>query len=266
MKLASWRLVRELLGMADVALELLDSRDPLATRSARLESLAGRRGVPVIIVLNKADLIPRSVAESWKRYFLSEGYRALYISARERLGTRLLRRAIREGSKKCPTVAAVFGVPKVGKSTLINTLKGRHSAATSPYPGTPGYTRRSQLFRIGSKLYLIDTPGLVPPEGGDVESVIRSKPVDSIRNPVDVAIKLINKVLRHNPTAFLQAYGVEGTEPEAVLRGLALKRGWVYRKDGEPNLFEASKALIRDYLDGKITYYTTPPQPSRSRR
>jgi len=266
-RLASWRLVRELLEMCDVALEVVDIRDPISTRSRKLEALASNKGVPVVVVLNKADLIPLRVSESWRRYFEEyEGVRAVYISARKRLGTRILRKTVKDVVRdKSPLTVGVFGIPKVGKSTLINTLKGRHSASTSPYPGTPGYTRKSQLFKIGGNIYMIDTPGLVSPDGKDVESIIRSRPVDKLDNPVAVALKLINKVLKYNPYAFLQAYGIESRVPGEILAELARKRGWVYRKDGEPILHEAAKAVIRDYLDGKIVFYITPQQLEGSR-
>jgi len=260
MQLANWRLINELLGTVDVALELVDIRDPLSTRSLRFERLAERKGVPVIIIMNKADLVPRRVAEAWKKYFQREGVRAVYISARERLGTRILRKAIKDVIHYTPLTAGIFGVPKVGKSSLINVLKGRHSASTSPYPGHPGYTRKAQLFRIGGDIYLIDTPGLIPPEAVGIEAEIRSVPVDELKNPVATAIKLIKRIAAENPMAFLEAYGIDSTEPDRVLRELALKRGWIYRKDKEPILQESAKAVIRDYLDGRIPFYVMPPR------
>jgi hypothetical protein len=261
MRLANWRLVNELIDMADVILELVDVRDPISTRSKKLEYMARKRGRPIIVVLNKADLVPRRICEAWKRYFNDkERMECVYISARGRRGTRVLRKTVKEVVDRTPLTIAIMGVPKVGKSTLINVLKGRHSAQTSPYPGTPGYTKKAQVYRIGGGIYLIDTPGLVPPEGGGIESIIRSTPIDSLKNPVKVALELIKKVLKRNPYAFQDAYGIETREPGEVLKQLALKRGWVYRKDQEPLLTEAAKAIIRDYLDGKIVYYTLPPQ------
>jgi len=262
MLLANWRLVKELLGMVDVALEVVDIRDPLSTRSRRLERIAEMRGQPLIIVLNKADLVPKAVSESWRKYFeVREGLPAIYISARHRLGTRVLRTKLRSVVSKLPLSVGVFGVPKVGKSTLINTLKGRHAAATSPYPGTPGYTFRAQTFRLGRNIFLVDTPGILPPEGVGVEAEIRFSPIDELRNPVALALRLINRVLGENERAFRDAYGIGAGRPEGILEELALKAGLVYREDGEPNLMEAAKKLIRDYLKGVIPFYVKPPQP-----
>ncbi|MCD6323683.1 MAG: 50S ribosome-binding GTPase [Desulfurococcales archaeon] len=262
MQLANWRLVKELMRTVDAVLEVVDARDPQSTRSLRLERLAERQGLPVIIVMNKADLVPRNICEGWKKFFeLREGLRAVYISARHRMGTRVLRKVLREEVSKSPLAAGVFGIPKVGKSTLINVLKGRHSASTSPYPGLPGYTKKAQVFRIGGNVYLVDTPGIVPPEGVGVEREIRLTPVDTLKNPVKAGIEVIKKVLSHNPKAFLEAYGIDSQTPEEILEFIARRRGLIYKKGGEPILQEAAKVVIRDYLDGKITFFVKPPRP-----
>jgi hypothetical protein len=41
------------------------------------------------------------------------------------------------------------------------------------------------------------------------------------------------------------------------LRVLAIKRGWIVR-GGEPNVEEAAREIIRDYLDGRIRFYLRP--------
>ncbi len=248
--------------MVDAVLEIVDIRDPISTRSKKLERIAESRGQPLIIVLNKADLVPRSISESWKNYFeINEGVPAVYISARHRLGTRVLRIKLKEVVNKLPLSAGVFGIPKVGKSTLINTLKGKHAATTSPYPGTPGYTTRAQVFKLGDNIFLVDTPGILPPEGAGVEAKIRSSPIDKLSNPVAVALELIHRILKENELAFKEAYGLTSKDPGEILVEVALKAGLIYGKDREPNLIEASKKVIRDYLNGIIPFYVKPPQP-----
>ncbi len=256
--------MRELLSVSDVALELVDSRNPIATRSKKLERVAEKLGVPILVVINKADLIPRKVAEAWKEWFEEQGLRAVYIAAQRRMGTRVLRKAIKDVAGRGQITVSVFGVPKVGKSTLINILKGRHSARTSPYPGSPGYTTHAQVYKIGGGIYLIDSPGILPPESGGVEAIIRSAPVDNIKNVIQVALELMKIILQHNPYAFLEAYGIESRDLDGILRELARMRGWVYKRDKEPIIEEAAKAIIRDYLAGKINYFFMPPRPEGS--
>jgi len=93
------------------------------------------------------------------------GLPTVYIAAARKMGTIKLRRAIKKIAPSLPTIVSVIGYPKVGKSSIINALKGKHSASTSPYPGSPGYTRTFQLYRVDPNILMIDTPGILPVEG-----------------------------------------------------------------------------------------------------
>jgi ribosome biogenesis GTPase A len=151
MILASWRNLAWIVRRADVVLEVVDVRDPMSTRSRRLERMVTSLGKKLVIVINKADLVPREVAAKWKRLLEDRGFTAVYMAARDHKGTRVLRRTIRMVAEAEPIVVAVTGFPKTGKSTIINALKGRHAASTSPIPGSPGYTTHAQLYRIADK-------------------------------------------------------------------------------------------------------------------
>jgi ribosome biogenesis GTPase A len=257
--LASWGQVWNLVSRADIVLHVLDARDPISTLSRRLINIIEKKNKKLIIVINKADLVPRSVAEEWREYFEEQGYTAVYIAASKHMGTLKLRRAIKRTAPVLPVVVAVVGYPKVGKSSIINALKGRHSASTSPYPGSPGYTRHFQLYRVDSKILMIDTPGIIPVEGDEVEKLIRGYPPEKLEDPVRPAIILIEKILKYNPNAFLHAYGIETQDPVKILEEIAVRRGWFYKITKEPLIEEAARAIIRDYHDGKIRFYIRPP-------
>jgi len=265
MMLASWRNIIWLMRRADIVLEVVDIRDPIATHSRRLQRLAQSLGKGFIVVLNKADLVPLHIAKRWKSFFEERGLRAVYVAAREHKGTRVLRKTIRSIATDYPIVVVVMGFPKTGKSTIINALKGRHSASTSPVPGSPGYTRHSQLYRIGRSMYMIDTPGILPYEGGWLESVIRGKPPEQLDDPVRPAVELIKRALKYNPQSIKEAYGIESRDPYEILKHIALKRGWRYKSDGEPLIEEAARALIRDYHKGKLLFYVPPEEYTRAK-
>lgn len=258
MILASWRNLAWIVRRADVVLEVVDARDPMSTRSRRLERMVKALGKKLIIVINKADLVPREVASKWKRLLEDQGYRAVYMAARDHKGTRVLRKTIRQVAEAEPIIVAVTGFPKTGKSTIINALKGRHAASTSPIPGSPGYTSHSQLYRIGRNLYMIDTPGVIPAEGGYLEAIIRGRPPEQLRDPVRPAMMLLERALRYNPSAVRDAYGIEENDPYRILELIALRRGWRYRSDGEPLVEEAARTVIRDYHEGKLLFYVPP--------
>ena len=83
-KKGSWFRVKRVVDRANIVLEVLDSRDPLGTRSLELERLVRRRGKNLLLALNKADLIPESILNEWIDFFRSKGYRVFPLSARRR--------------------------------------------------------------------------------------------------------------------------------------------------------------------------------------
>lgn len=259
--LASWGQIERLVFRSDVVLHVLDARDPLNTFSKRLTRIVEKHGKKLVIVLNKCDLVPRSVAEEWKDFFEKKiGYPTVYVAASKHMGTLKLRRTIRAVAPSLPVVVSVVGYPKVGKSSIINALKGRRSASTSPYPGSPGYTTHFQLYRVDNNILMIDTPGILPIEGDPLERLLRGYPPEKLEDPVLPAIALIERILRHNPTAFKTAYGIDSTNPMEMLEKLATSRGWFYKSTKEPLIEEAARTIIRDYQAGKIVFYIRPSQ------
>ncbi len=260
MELISYRKLRAIIARSDIVLEVVDIRNPIETRPTYIENMVSSMGRDLILVLNKCDLVPVWVSKGWARYFRSQGIKTVFVSATRGYGSKLLRRAILEMIPSRPAVLSVVGYPKVGKSSIINMLKGKESAPTSPIPGSTGYTKRAQLYKVANGIYLIDTPGLVLPRGDSVEALIRRQPVESFKDPVPVAVKLISYILKHVPTAFVEAYGIREKDPAAILEKIALRRGWIYKSTKEPNIEEAARAVIRDYHKGKIPFYVTPPE------
>jgi len=79
--LAGWSDIRRVVSRADVVLEVIDARDPLGTRSRRLERIVEEMGRELLLVLNKSDLVPRAIVEEWTHIFRDRGYRAVYVAA-----------------------------------------------------------------------------------------------------------------------------------------------------------------------------------------
>ncbi len=256
--LMNWRDIRRIVSRADIVLEVLDARDPINTMSKKLESIVYELGRELILVLNKSDLVPRNIVEEWTRILRERGYHVVYISASKHLGTRILRKKIKEVAPTLPVTVAITGYPKTGKSSIINALKGRHSASTSPIPGSPGYTKHIQLYRIDKNILMIDTPGVLPVEGDELTRIIRGINPDQLKDPINPAIQLIKRIREYNPYAFLRVYGIDSDDPIAILEKLAIKRGWFYKKTHEPLIEEAARTIIRDFHRGKIPYYVKP--------
>ncbi|MCG2864343.1 MAG: GTPase [Vulcanisaeta sp.] len=252
----AWRRVRSVLEMSDLVLEVIDARDPVETRNRRLEDLVNRLGKSLMMVINKADLVPMEVLKEWRR-FLERDYPTVFISARDRLGTRKLIVNIKRYAPRLPVRVSVVGYPNVGKSTIINYLKGRHVAETSP---VPGWTIGEQIVRAKQWLIVIDTPGVVPVEEVKDEALLVIKGAidpSKLDDPVVPAIKLIMRIKSFNPKAFMERYGVDSEDPMELLELVGRRRGLLMR-GGKVNIREAAIAVIRDWILGKLTYYYRP--------
>ncbi|ABL88222.1 small GTP-binding protein [Pyrobaculum islandicum DSM 4184] len=253
----TWRLVRRVIEDGDVVLEVVDARDPGATRVEDVEKLADKLGKRLLIVLNKADLVERDVLEKWRSYFKSLGRAVVYISAKYRLGTRKLIVAIRSLAPRIPVTVVVVGYPNVGKSTIINYLKGRYVAPTSP---KPGWTRGEQLVRAKSWLLVLDTPGVVKTMStGDLALDVIKGLVDpgAIDDPVPYAYALLRRVLSYNPKALVEAYGIDCDLENALEEIGRVKKRLL--KGGKVNIDEAARIVLKDWIVGKLRYSTMPP-------
>ncbi len=256
-RLLTKREIITLVANSDLVIEIVDARIPEILRNRLLENVVITHSKRLILLLNKKDLVPREVVEKWLRYYRSKG---LEVYATSLLhgdlgGLRKTLSTLRDGRY----YAAVFGAPKVGKSTLINLLKKKSSASTSKYPGTPGYTRFMQIYKINPNLYIIDTPGALFIEKDPLERIIRTRSPEKLKNPVKIAVEIIKRVQKLNPLLLDEGLGIECPEdPLEILRKYASYRGWFYEKDKEPVIEEAARDIIRRYLDGRIRYYTYP--------
>ena len=113
--------------------------------------------IPVTICFNKADLTKAGEEEKYRTIYEPAGYDVVFISVYEKEGMDEIRKRI---AGKTTVLAGPSGV---GKSSLTNCLypeaemetgsvsekirRGRHT------------TRHSQLFFLGEKTFMMDTPG-----------------------------------------------------------------------------------------------------------
>lgn len=249
----TWKTVFKVIGRADIVLEILDSRDPESFRNKKIEQIVVERGKKLIFVINKADLVPRQVAEKWKKK-LEKEYLTVYMSSKDRHGTKILRKAILRYAPKIPVKVALVGYPNVGKSSIINVLKGKHSAATSPIPG---FTKHSQLFRISPRILILDTPGVYPPEDEKSLMLKSALEVEKIKDPVGQALELLKFIREKDPDQLVKIYGIELGNDIEFLEKLAIKRGRLL-KGGIPDVEEIARIILRDWQKGRIIIWREP--------
>ncbi|KAI9063457.1 P-loop containing nucleoside triphosphate hydrolase protein [Trametes sanguinea] len=202
--------LKAVLDAADVIVEVLDARDPLAARSAHIEEVARESGKRVLLVLNKVDACPKEAVEAWAATLRKEYPTVLFRSAsaclpapaetvkgkaKERADDAwgleailaLLKQWAEEKKDDKPFTLAVVGVTNVGKSAFINSLLRKpvlqtYKLTTTPSdtPTTTTHPQEVTLELEGKEVRIIDTPGLSwhPVEGASEEERNRTRARD----------------------------------------------------------------------------------------
>ncbi len=129
---------------------------------ARIERylvLAREVAVRPVVVLTKADLVesPHRLADAARG--LQPGLAVAVVDARDAAGVAALAGWCGPGQ-----TVALLGSSGVGKSTLINTLRGSDRLATQPVRGGDGKGRHTttarEMHRLEGGGWLLDTPGM----------------------------------------------------------------------------------------------------------
>ena len=139
------------LPIIDVAIEILDARAPLATKSTLLDRLLAKK--VRIIVLNKVDLADDNITKKWVTFFENQGFavllaRSLTTKIKPQLLTLItklmapeMQKQVAKGIVNPKIKVLIMGLPNTGKSTFINNLLQRKVVQTA---NVPGVTRGQQ--------------------------------------------------------------------------------------------------------------------------
>jgi len=158
-----------------------------------------------------------------------------------------------------PMRVLICGIPNVGKSTLINTLKGKRAAKTGDEAGV---TKTEQRIALADDFYLYDTPGVLWPRIIVEQSGFNLAASGAIGvNAFDeetVALELLNYLIPHYPNELKQRYTLDDVAShtdEDMLEAIGRKRGAV-QSGGRINLTKAAHIVIHDFRTaalGRVT-------------
>ncbi len=154
--------------------------------------------------------------------------------------------------KPQPIKAMIFGIPNVGKSSLINRIAKRSAAGVQ---NKPGFTRGEQYIKVNNDFILLDTPGVLPMNYDDKEHAINLALLGSIREeilPNEELVKYLVKYLKNNyPDSLVERFGISDLNDSIeVAKAIAVKRGLI--SNGVYDLERANLVLLKEFKDGKL--------------
>ncbi len=249
----------------DVVIEMLDARLPGSSANPMLAELI--KGKPALKVLSKQDLADAERTALWLAHYNAvPGVKAIGLDTSIRSPAKALMDACYtlaplRGSMVKPMRVLICGIPNVGKSTLINTLKGQRATKTGD---EAGITKTEQRITLADGFYLYDTPGVLWPriiveQSGFNLAASGAIGVNAFDEEV-VALELLNYLIPNYPQALLERYklDVHGLSDEQALNAIGQHRGAV-QSGGRINTTKAANIVIQDFRAnalGRITLET----------
>ena len=171
---------------ADLVLFVLDGKRDIASAEEELYFDLKRRGLPLLVVVNKVDSPVQEESMTAEYYRLGEKD-IHFVSAEHKINIDRLEEAVAAAlpaagpaqDGEAPLRIAVVGRTNVGKSSLVNRLAGEERLIVSEIPGTTRDSTDTLLIRDGKPFLLVDTAGIrrlaAAEDGREKAGIIRAK-------------------------------------------------------------------------------------------
>ena len=256
--------LQEKVKLVDLIIEILDARAPFSSRNQYFVNLT--KDKKRLIILNKNDIadlqhFDKNAAKLNDFDVVIESnltnkndYKNLF-NVITKISDERKEKFLKKGMKPQLLRAMVIGIPNVGKSSFINYLNNKNSAAVG---NTPGFTKANKWIKVENLFYLLDTPGILPPNYDDEQTKINLALLGSIKQeilPIDLlANELLNIIKEKYLAPFNEKYGVNFEKDAGsaeIFEKIALKRGYLL-KAGQPDIEKAQTLILNDFKNGKI--------------
>ncbi len=170
----------------------------------------------------------------------------------------LLKNYARNLNIKTAVTVGIVGLPNVGKSSIINSLKRTKAVATGQ---TPGLTKQVQEVHLDRHVKLIDSPGVVftSGEGSTANALRNAVKVERLEDP-EVPV---HEIVRKCPAKqLMRVYRIPAfKDADEFIRHVAQVRGKL-RRGGLADTIGAARLILQDWNTGAIPFYTLPPERS----
>ncbi|NXG19917.1 GNL3 protein, partial [Grallaria varia] len=278
------RELNKVLEASDVVLEVLDARDPMGCRCPQLEQAVTCSGgnKKLLLVLNKIDLVPKDNVEKWLNYLKKEFPTVAFKSAtmmkdktveqvtkrRARVdlsktsqcfGSKCLLKLLQEYGKTQDKAiqVGVVGFPNVGKSSIINSLKGVRACNVGI---ARGVTKSVQIVHIDKQTKMLDSPSIIADPSNSALALALRSVIDTEEPGSADMLEGVDAIINHcSKQQVMMHYSMpDFRNPEEFLSLLAQKRGML-KKGGVPDIDNIAKLVLCDWTGGKMSYHSQPP-------
>jgi nuclear GTP-binding protein len=150
----------------------------------------------------------------------------------------------------------MVGYPNTGKSSIINTLRKKKVCVVAPIAGE---TKVWQYITLMKRIYMIDCPGIVPPNQDDTDEDLLLRGSVRVEN-VEYPAQYIEAVLRRvQPRHLQRTYDIKDYNNGVMFLEQLCRKSGRLLKGGEADIDGAAKMVLNDWIRGKLPWFTPPP-------
>ena len=263
------------LKLIDIVVEVLDARIPISSQNPDIKEIT--KSKKRLIVLNKSDLSSEKENQKWVSYFERQEIPAVLVDSVSGKGIPETIRKIEEiyenekyeskGRVGKAIRIMILGIPNVGKSSFINRMAKKSVAQVG---NKPGVTRQKQWIKVGDKIELLDTPGVLWPKLEKQKVAFNLAYTRTIKeellDTLEIGYELLKLLLNDYTTNLQERYGISQEEINFIMQNdklqenekvievmnlIGKKRGAVI-SGGEIDLERVASIMLEDFRSGKL--------------
>lgn len=261
------REIKEILDFIDIVYEIIDARMPISSRIPLDEFTKNKEKVIIVTKYDlcdktRTDEILKSLQEKNILSFDLKSSNKQDINNLIKITNTILKplndQRIKKGLKPRTFRALVVGAPNVGKSTLINRVRGKNVQITG---NKAGVTKSLTWIKISNTIELLDTPGILYPKitskevGFNLASLASIN--ENILNKEEIANYIITTLKNKYPNVLETRYNIKLTSYENEdIFNLIGKSTNSYKKGMELDMERIYTIIMNDLKEGRIKNIT----------